>query len=210
MTDLAKSYIFDLIFYREDKLIILGINFDQYLIFFFGTGFVCIVDQGSNNLDQVVFGDSGYDFFIPYPDIGLDIFRCTDNFTVNKPCQDFIADLQKREILPAVIFSGDFRNIFRLLCYQFFIIVDGQMHIQDCIQMIVKFMLFGTDFFDQFFQRNQIVLIKPQFIFLLAYQYIITSPVHNSPDHNDHHQNKHDKHPVIKGTADQEIHDQID
>lgn len=32
MTDLAKSYIFDLIFYREDKLIILGINFDQYLI----------------------------------------------------------------------------------------------------------------------------------------------------------------------------------
>ncbi len=33
MTDLAKSYIFDLIFYREDKLIILGINFDQYLIF---------------------------------------------------------------------------------------------------------------------------------------------------------------------------------
>ena len=59
MTDLAKSYIFDLIFYREDKLIILGINFDQYLIFFFGTGFVCIVDQGSNNLDQVVFGNSG-------------------------------------------------------------------------------------------------------------------------------------------------------
>lgn len=50
MTDLAKSYIFDLILYREDKLIILGINFDQYLIFFFGTGFVCIVDQGSNNL----------------------------------------------------------------------------------------------------------------------------------------------------------------
>lgn len=46
MTDLAKSYIFDLILYREDKLIILGINFDQYLIFFFGTGFVCIVDQG--------------------------------------------------------------------------------------------------------------------------------------------------------------------
>lgn len=34
MTDLAKSYIFDLILYREDKLIILGINFDQYLIFF--------------------------------------------------------------------------------------------------------------------------------------------------------------------------------
>lgn len=33
MTDLAKSYIFDLILYREDKLIILGINFDQYLIF---------------------------------------------------------------------------------------------------------------------------------------------------------------------------------
>lgn len=57
MTDLAKSYIFDLIFYREDKLIILGINFDQYLIFFFGTGFVCIVDQGSNNLDQVVFSE---------------------------------------------------------------------------------------------------------------------------------------------------------
>ena len=210
MTDLAKSYIFNLILYREDKLIILGINFDQYLIFFFGTGFVCIVDQGSNNLDQMVFGNAGNDFFVPHADIGPDIFRRTDNFTVDKSCQDFIADLQKGEILPAVIFSGNFRNIFRLLCYQFFIIVDGQMHIQDCIQMIVKFMLFGTDFFDQFFQRNQIVLIKPQFIFLLAYQYIITSPVHNSPDHNDHHQNKHDKHPVIKGTADQEIHDQID
>ena len=59
MTDLAKSYISDLILYREDKLIILGINFDQYLIFFFGTGFVCIVDQGSHNLDQMMFGDSG-------------------------------------------------------------------------------------------------------------------------------------------------------
>lgn len=68
MTDLAKSYIFDLILYREDKLIILGINFDQYLIFFFGTGFVCIVDQGSNNLDQVVFGNAGNDFFVPHAD----------------------------------------------------------------------------------------------------------------------------------------------
>ena len=95
MTDLAKSYISDLILYREDKLIILGINFDQYLIFFFGTGFVCIVDQGSHNLDQMMFGDSGYDFFIPYPDIGPDIFRRTDNFTVDKSRQDFIADLQK-------------------------------------------------------------------------------------------------------------------
>ena len=90
MTDLAKSYIFDLILYREDKLIILGINFDQYLIFFFGTGFVCIVDQGSNNLDQVVFGNAGNDFFVPHADIGPDIFRRTDNFTVDKSCQDFI------------------------------------------------------------------------------------------------------------------------
>ena len=111
MTDLAKSYIFDLIFYREDKLIILGINFDQYLIFFFGTGFVCIVDQGSNNLDQVVFGNAGNDFFVPHADISSDIFRRTDNFTVDKSRQDFIADLQKGEILPAVIFSGNFRNI---------------------------------------------------------------------------------------------------
>lgn len=106
MTDLAKSYIFDLILYREDKLIILGINFDQYLIFFFGTGFVCIVDQGSNNLDQVVFGNAGNDFFVPHADIGSDIFRRTDNFTVDKSRQDFIADLQKGEILPAVIFSA--------------------------------------------------------------------------------------------------------
>ena len=210
MTDLTKSDSFYRILYREDKLIILGINFDQYLPFFFGTGFVCIVDQGSHNLNQVMFGDSGYDFFIPYPDIGLDIFRCTDNFTVDESCQDFIADLQKRKIFPAVIFPGYSSDISGLLCYQLFIIVDGQMHIQDCIQMIVKFMLFGTDFFDQFFQRNQIVLIKPQFIFLLTYQYIITSPVHNSPDYNDHHQNKHDKHPVIEGTADQKIHNQID
>lgn len=74
MTDLAKSYIFDLILYREDKLIILGINFDQYLIFFFGTGFVCIVDQSSNNLDQVVFGNAGNDFFVPHADIGSDIY----------------------------------------------------------------------------------------------------------------------------------------
>lgn len=106
MTDLAKSYIFDLILYREDKLIILGINFDQYLIFFFGTGFVCIVDQGSNNLDQVVFRNAGNDFFVPHADIGPDIFRRTDNFTVDKSCQDFIANLQKGEILPAVIFSA--------------------------------------------------------------------------------------------------------
>ena len=34
MTDLAKSYISDLILYREDKLIILGINFRSVPDFF--------------------------------------------------------------------------------------------------------------------------------------------------------------------------------
>ena len=83
------------------------------------------------------------------------------------------------------------------------------MHIQDRVDMVIKFMLPGTDLLHQLFQRLDIETVHLQFLFLVPDQVAAQLPVHGPPDDPGHDQDKHNDHFHIQGAAEHQVRHQI-